>query len=51
MTTGARIADAVAAGVGSWPFVIIQSLVLVARTFLNVVGWVKARDPQPLSSC
>lgn len=44
---GERIADAVAAGVGSWPFIIIQSLVLVAWMILNVVGWVQAWDPYP----
>jgi len=47
MTTGQRVADAVAAGVGSWPFIIIQSGVLVAWMVLNVVGWVKAWDPYP----
>ena len=47
MTTGQRVADAVAAGVGSWPFIIIQSCVLLAWMVLNVLGWVKAWDPYP----
>ncbi|GCE22625.1 DUF1003 domain-containing protein [Dictyobacter kobayashii] len=47
LTRGAKIADAVAATVGSWPFIIIQSIILLAWIILNVVGWIKAWDPYP----
>lgn len=46
LTMGAKIADTVTAGVGSWPFIIIQSMVLAAWIVLNVIlprGW----DPYP----
>jgi uncharacterized membrane protein len=51
-TTGEQIADAVAARVGSWPFIIIQSLLLmlwiVANGFL-IRDWLggKPFDPYP----
>ena len=32
---------------GSWRFVIIQSLLLAAWTVLNVVAWVRHWDPYP----
>lgn len=44
---GARIADAVAAIMGSWPFIIMQSLVLAAWVVLNVVAFVQHWDPYP----
>ncbi len=44
---GARISDSVAAMVGSWPFIIIQSMILVAWMALNVTAWMKAWDPYP----
>jgi len=44
---GARIADAVAAMVGSWPFIIVQSVILIAWMALNVTAWVRAWDPYP----
>ena len=44
---GARVADAVAARIGSWPFIVIQSVVLVAWLALNVLGWVRRWDPYP----
>jgi uncharacterized membrane protein len=49
LTMGDRIADAVAATVGSWPFIIIQSIILcmwiVANVVLVVVHF--AWDPYP----
>ncbi len=44
---GARISDSVAAMVGSWPFIIGQSLLLIAWMALNVTAWVRAWDPYP----
>src|SRR5437667_2707609 len=47
LTFGARIADKVAATVGSWPFIIIQSIILASWITLNVVGWVYHWDSYP----
>ena len=44
---GDRIADAVAALVGSWPFIIVQSGMLAIWMALNVTAWVQAWDPYP----
>jgi uncharacterized membrane protein len=47
LTWGQRIADAVAATMGSWRFIIIQSLLLAIWIVLNVVGWLAHWDPYP----
>jgi uncharacterized membrane protein len=47
LTLGDRIADWFAGVVGSWRFIIIQSMILAAWIFLNVVGWVQHWDPYP----
>src|SRR5579883_1536127 len=47
LTLGARIADKVAAGVGSWPFIIIQSIILAAWITLNCIGWIAHWDSYP----
>lgn len=39
LTLGQRVADSVASGMGSWTFIIIQSLILVLWAILNSVGW------------
>lgn len=39
---GAKVSDAVAATVGSWPFIIIQSSLLFLWICANILGWVKA---------
>jgi uncharacterized membrane protein len=44
---GARVSDTVAAIVGSWPFIIIQSAILVIWMALNVVGFIEHWDPYP----
>ena len=44
---GARVSDAVAATVGSWPFIIVQSIILIAWMALNVTAWVEQWDPYP----
>src|SRR5690349_3720360 len=41
MTPGARVADAFAAIIGSWRFIIIQSTILAIWIVLNIVGWVQ----------
>ena len=56
MTAGQRIADRVAVTVGSWPFIIIQSILLCIWMGFNVYlaimehthpGFLKAWDPYP----
>jgi len=49
LTIGAKVADAVASGVGSWPFIIIQSMLLAAWIILNTVNVVFLHkwDPYP----
>jgi uncharacterized membrane protein len=46
-TLGERLADIVAATVGSWPFIIGQSVILLCWMALNLVGWVYHWDPYP----
>jgi|AraplaMF_Col_mMF_1032025.scaffolds.fasta_scaffold00095_12 uncharacterized membrane protein len=45
--TGDRVADWIAAVVGSWPFVIVQSALLTLWILVNVYAWVQAWDPYP----
>jgi uncharacterized membrane protein len=48
MTFGQRIADAVASGMGSWRFIIIQSCIVAAWIVLNLVEVLfKPFDPYP----
>jgi uncharacterized membrane protein len=44
---GDRIADQVAATMGSWPFIIIQSILLALWVVLNVVAFIQHWDPYP----
>jgi uncharacterized membrane protein len=46
-TFGQRAADAAAAIIGSWRFLIVQTLVLGAWLTLNVVAWTHRWDPYP----
>ena len=47
LTTGQRIADTVAATMGSWRFIIVQSVVLAVWIVLNVTAYVQQWDPYP----
>ena len=47
LTMGQRIADAVAAMMGSWTFIIAQSLALMFWVALNVTAYVQRWDPYP----
>jgi uncharacterized membrane protein len=47
LTFGQKIADAVAAGMGSWPFIIIQSCALAVWIVVNVTAWARHWDPYP----
>lgn len=46
-TFGERLADAIAAGIGSWRFLIIQTVAVLLWVSLNVVGLVNHWDPFP----
>ncbi len=46
-TRGEYLADQIAALVGSWRFIIVQSAVLVLWIVLNIVAWVQHWDPYP----
>ena len=47
LLVGERVADGVAALIGSWRFIIVQSLVLLCWITLNIVGAVRHWDPYP----
>lgn len=47
LTVGQRIADSVAATMGSWRFIIIQSTILVSWIALNITAYVRHWDPYP----
>ncbi len=47
LTMGQRIADTVAATMGSWRFIIIQSLILLFWIFLNITAYIEHWDPYP----
>jgi uncharacterized membrane protein len=47
LTAGQRIADGVAATMGSWRFIIIQSCILAAWLILNSVAWINHWDSYP----
>jgi len=47
VTPGAALADWVAETVGSWRFILIQSVVLAIWIALNVIAFVKHWDPYP----
>ena len=47
MTLGQRVADRVADTIGSWPFIIIQTLILTVWIILNVTAWINRWDPYP----
>jgi uncharacterized membrane protein len=47
LTVGQRIADTVAANMGSWRFIIIQSVILLIWIILNVTAYIRQWDPYP----
>ena len=47
LTIGQRFADTVAATMGSWNFIIIQSVLLVVWIVLNVTAFMQQWDPYP----
>lgn len=47
LTFGERVADGFASTMGSWTFIIIQSIVLALWVALNAVAYVRHWDPYP----
>src|ERR1043165_7162274 len=47
MTLGQRVADKVADTIGSWPFIITQSIILVTWIILNGIILIRGWDPYP----
>jgi len=47
LTPGQRVADSMATIIGSWKFMIVQSLILAAWIVANVMAWVRHWDPYP----
>lgn len=47
LTLGDRLADDIAAGMGSWAFIIIQTLIVICWITLNLVGFYLKWDPYP----
>ena len=47
ISAGDRAADMFANAVGSWRFIIIQSIILTAWIILNVAAWIEHWDPYP----
>jgi uncharacterized membrane protein len=47
LTVGQKIADDVAAMMGSWKFIIIQSVILFIWIVLNITAFVQQWDPYP----
>ena len=46
-TRGERLADLMAAGIGSWTFIITQTCLLASWMVLNLVAWIRHWDPYP----
>lgn len=47
MSFGQKMADRVTAIIGSWKFIVIQSIILVVWLVLNIVAWINHWDPYP----
>ncbi len=47
LTLGQKVADTVAATMGSWTFIIIQSVILAVWIVLNITAIVQKWDPYP----
>lgn len=46
-TLGQRLADTVAYGMGSWRFIIIQTIVVFVWMVVNFIGYLRHWDPYP----
>jgi uncharacterized membrane protein len=46
-TFGERMADTLASGMGSWAFIIVQTVLIVLWVALNLIAWMRHWDPYP----
>ena len=47
LTFGQKMADRITKVVGSWEFIIVQSVILVIWIILNISAWIYHWDPYP----
>jgi uncharacterized membrane protein len=47
MTFGQRLADSTAHTIGSWPFIVVQTAIVLFWIVLNITAWVRRWDPYP----
>ena len=47
MTFGQKLADTIATGMGSWRFIIWQTVIVIIWMFLNIVALIQHWDPYP----
>ena len=47
LTFGDKLADGIASGMGSWKFLIWQSVIVIIWMMLNVIGFIRHWDPYP----
>jgi uncharacterized membrane protein len=47
VTLGQRLADRVTNRIGSWPFIIVQSVLLLVWIVVNTIAWRQHWDPYP----
>jgi len=47
LTVGQRAADWVANMMGSWKFIVVQSIILMLWIILNIIAWWQHWDPYP----
>ncbi len=47
LTFGQKVADRVASGMGSWTFIILQTIAVMCWVTLNIIAFVQHWDPYP----
>jgi len=47
LTLGQKVADALSRGMGSWPFIIVQTISVALWMAVNAIGWSLHWDPYP----
>ena len=47
LTFGQMLADKLALGMGSWPFIISQTIIILIWLILNIIGFIYHWDPYP----
>ncbi|HLY65234.1 MAG TPA: DUF1003 domain-containing protein [Chloroflexota bacterium] len=47
ITFGERIADRAASGIGSWRFIIVQTILVIIWVIVNLTGFILQWDPYP----